>query len=121
MSFFEVSNLLTSLASENQVIADNEDLDRSATLALLRQKKATGLVGIEVIPDKEIRTVPPVFMRTGVDQLLSLFNRKALHEDFTPDRTGPGYLVLRSALLPTFVNDVDLNKEDGSDSSFYLY
>jgi len=53
MSFFEVSNLLTSLASENQVIADNEDLDRSATLALLRQKKATGLAGIEVIPDKD--------------------------------------------------------------------
>jgi len=119
MSLFEVSNIPTNLTSQNQVIANNEDLDRSATLALLRQKKAIGLEGIEVVPDKEVRTVPPVFMRTGVDQFLSPFNRKALHETFTPDRTDPEYLVLRSALLPTFVNNVDLMKTAPTHHSIY--
>ena len=123
MTLFEVSNFPTSLTSESEnqatSIANNGDLDRSATLALLRQKKATGLEGIEVVPDKEVRTVPPVFMRTGVDQFLSQFNRKALHENFTPDCTDPQYLDLRSALLPTFVNNVDSMKTAPTHHSIY--
>jgi hypothetical protein len=118
-TMFEVSKLPTSLKSEKQIEANNDDLDRSATLALLRQKKAAVLKGIEIVPDKEVRTVPPVFMRTGIDHFLSPFNRMALQETFMPDRTDPEYLDLRNALLPLFVNQVDLMKTAPTHHSTY--
>ncbi|KAF8800752.1 hypothetical protein BYT27DRAFT_7216766 [Phlegmacium glaucopus] len=106
MTMFEVSKLPTSLISEKQIEADNDDLDRSATLALLRQKKVTVLEGIEVVPNMEVRTVPLVFMRMGIDQFLSPFNRLARQETFMPDRTDPEYLELRSVLLPSFIKNI---------------
>lgn len=92
--YFEVSGTPPRRRSDQNAGDESSDLDASAALALLRQKKAAMLEGIEVVPDEEIRTVLPVFVRTGIDQYLGLFNRKALFETFWPDRRDPEYLAI---------------------------
>lgn len=120
MVYFEVSEVPSVLVSERRLGLDNGDLDRPATLALLRKKKATALRGIEVVPDKEVRTIPPVFVRTGIDQYLSPFNRKVLYETFAlVDRTDLDYLQLRHILLPMFSQSVDLMKTAPSHHTIY--
>lgn len=85
--------------------SEQEDADFCEAEQLLRQKKLPLIAPLESVP-KDIRTILPVYVTTGIDNLLSKFDRSTVQAPYQLDRNDPRVKALRVAGVLSYKEDV---------------
>ncbi|EDR13057.1 uncharacterized protein LACBIDRAFT_322476 [Laccaria bicolor S238N-H82] len=102
-------------------IIDISGFDLDAAHGLLHQAMATYMNDLNILPDKDIRTILPVFIETGIDQFLQPFNRKNFRKPFDPDPENKIYGILQHLILKTYKKGIQfMEQKESIPSAIFL-
>ena len=86
MEYFQVLPVdLLSMFDQTANPIEASGFNLEAGHGLLHQTTAAYMNDLNVVPDLDIRTIPPVFIDTGIDQFIQPLNGKNFWKFFDPD------------------------------------